>query len=118
MAITIQRARLLWRMRFLASTQSIPNLRCKRQRVRFKITGEAALPGREGRRQASPTNLKAEEGAMTVGWSLIVMLLGWWPAALNPAGPLVSQNSPADEVLLTGQAEEIQRQARLLGQSV
>lgn len=55
---------------------------------------------------------------MTAGWSLIVVLLSWWPAALNPAGPLVSQNRPAVEIFLTEQAEEIQRQAQLLGQSV
>lgn len=52
---------------------------------------------------------------MTAGWSLIVMLLGWWPAALNPAGPLNSPNWPADPVSLTEQAQENQREAQLLG---
>lgn len=55
---------------------------------------------------------------MTAGWSLIVVLLSWWPAASNPAGPLVSQSRPPGEILLTAQAEEIQRQAQLRGQSV
>ncbi len=55
---------------------------------------------------------------MTAGWSLIVMLLGWWPAALSPAGPLDSRNSPAEPVFLTEQSQELQRQAQLLDGSV
>ena len=55
---------------------------------------------------------------MTVGWSLIVMLLGWWPAALSPVGPLDSQDRPAEPVFLTEQSQELQRQAQLLDGSV
>lgn len=55
---------------------------------------------------------------MTAGWSLIVMLLGWWPTALSPVGPFDSQNKPADPFFLTEQSQELQRQAQLLGGSV